>query len=212
MGLLRAHAVWVAIGFSGLIFAIAHADPSSFPVLLCIGLALGFLRWRTHSLWPGILLHLLNNGLAKAFAFLAVGNIVLATGTARLEGARALLRRVPFSAGLLLAGLLALTGSPPFGTFLSMLLIVRATWAGPFRWAALPVCALLAVLFVPLAARVLEAAYGEHPAAERHHEGPWLTVAPLALAGVLVALGLFLPVPLREQLAAAASTLGGQRP
>jgi len=160
----------------------------------------------------GAVYHLLNNGLAKAFAFLAVGNIVLATGTARLEGARALLRRVPFSAGLLLAGLLALTGSPPFGTFLSMLLIVRATWAGPFRWAALPVCALLAVLFVPLAARVLEAAYGEHPAAERHHEGPWLTVAPLALAGVLVALGLFLPVPLREQLAAAASTLGGQRP
>ena len=160
----------------------------------------------------GAVYHLLNNGLAKAFAFLAVGNIVLATGTARLDGNRALLRRVPLSAGLLLAGLLALTGSPPFGTFLSMLLLVRATWAGPFRWAALLVCALLAVLFVPFAARVLEATYGDHPTAERHREGPWLIGAPLALAGALLVLGLFLPVPLGDRLAAAAVTLGGQRP
>jgi len=77
MGLLRAHPVWLAIGFSGLIFAIAHADPSSFPVLLCIGLALGFLRWRTRSLWPSILLHLLNNGLGALLIILAMHGIAL---------------------------------------------------------------------------------------------------------------------------------------
>ncbi len=63
-GLLRGmSAVW-AIILSALIFAVAHGDPGSFAVLLIIGLALAFLRWRTKSLWPGIILHSLNNGIA----------------------------------------------------------------------------------------------------------------------------------------------------
>ena len=63
-GLLRGMPVGWAIVLSALIFAVAHGDPGSFAVLLIIGLALAFLRWRTKSLWPGILLHTLNNGVA----------------------------------------------------------------------------------------------------------------------------------------------------
>ena len=63
-GLLRGMSAGWAIILSALIFAVAHGDPGSFAVLLIIGLALGFLRWRTKSLWPGILLHTLNNGVA----------------------------------------------------------------------------------------------------------------------------------------------------
>ena len=52
-----------AIVLSALLFGIAHLDPGSFAVLFIIGLALAFLRWRTNSLWPGILLHAINNGV-----------------------------------------------------------------------------------------------------------------------------------------------------
>jgi membrane protease YdiL (CAAX protease family) len=55
--------VW-AIIISSLLFGVAHADPGSFPVLFVIGLALAFLRWRTLSIWPCIMLHMLNNGIA----------------------------------------------------------------------------------------------------------------------------------------------------
>jgi membrane protease YdiL (CAAX protease family) len=55
--------VW-AIIISSLLFGVAHADPGSFPVLFVIGLALAFLRWRTRSIWPCIMLHMLNNGIA----------------------------------------------------------------------------------------------------------------------------------------------------
>ena len=55
--------VW-AIIISSLLFGVAHADPGSFPVLFVIGLALAFLRWRTKSIWPCIMLHMLNNGIA----------------------------------------------------------------------------------------------------------------------------------------------------
>jgi CAAX protease family protein len=63
-GLLRSMPLVWAIVLSALIFAVAHADPGSFVVLFIIGLALAFLRWRTGSLWPGLLLHALNNGVA----------------------------------------------------------------------------------------------------------------------------------------------------
>ena len=53
-----------AIIISSLLFGVAHADPGSFPVLFVLGLALAFLRWRTQSIWPCIMLHMLNNGIA----------------------------------------------------------------------------------------------------------------------------------------------------
>jgi membrane protease YdiL (CAAX protease family) len=56
-GLARAMPVWAAIITSSLIFGAAHADLNSFAPLVVIGAALALLRWRTGSLWPGILFH-----------------------------------------------------------------------------------------------------------------------------------------------------------
>jgi membrane protease YdiL (CAAX protease family) len=56
-GLARALPVWAAIIASALIFGAAHADVNSFAPLVVIGAALALLRWRTGSLWPGILFH-----------------------------------------------------------------------------------------------------------------------------------------------------------
>ncbi len=64
MGLLRSMPLGVSVILSALIFAVAHGDPGSFAVLFIIGLALAFLRWRTQSIWPGIMLHMLNNGIS----------------------------------------------------------------------------------------------------------------------------------------------------
>jgi CAAX protease family protein len=71
-GLRRGMSVGWAILVSSLLFAVAHADPGSFPVLFVIGLALAFLRWRTRSLWPCILLHMLNNGIAALIIVLTM--------------------------------------------------------------------------------------------------------------------------------------------
>jgi membrane protease YdiL (CAAX protease family) len=71
-GLLRSMPPVWAIILSALLFAVAHADPGSFAVLFFIGLALALLRWRTQSLWPGILLHLLNNGVSALLIVLTM--------------------------------------------------------------------------------------------------------------------------------------------
>jgi len=76
MGLLRSISLPVAIVLSALFFGIAHGDPGSFPVLFIIGLALAFLRWRSHSIWPGIILHMINNGLGALVIVLVMNGVI----------------------------------------------------------------------------------------------------------------------------------------
>lgn len=74
-GLRHRMSAALAIILSALLFAIAHADPGSFAVLLVIGLLLGFVRWRTGSVWPGILLHMLNNGIGAVSILLVMWGV-----------------------------------------------------------------------------------------------------------------------------------------
>jgi uncharacterized protein len=75
MGLLRGMPLALSTVLSALIFAVAHGDPASFPVLFVIGLALAIVRWRTHSIWPGIILHMLNNATSTLLIILTLHHI-----------------------------------------------------------------------------------------------------------------------------------------
>ena len=75
-GFLNRMPILVAIFLSSLLFAIAHADLGSFAVLFFIGLALALVRWRTRSIWPGILLHLLNNGVGALLIVLVMTGVL----------------------------------------------------------------------------------------------------------------------------------------
>jgi uncharacterized protein len=63
-GLLRGMSLWPAVIVSALVFAVVHGDVGSFAPILVLGLVLALIRWRTSSIWPGMALHALNNGLA----------------------------------------------------------------------------------------------------------------------------------------------------
>jgi uncharacterized protein len=77
-GLRHKMPVAPAIIVSALLFAIAHVDPGSFAVLLVIGLLLGYVRWRTNSIWPGMMLHMLNNGIGAVSILLVMWGVVKA--------------------------------------------------------------------------------------------------------------------------------------
>lgn len=162
----------------------------------------------------GAVLHALNNGLAKGLLFLAVGNTVLAFGSSTVDRMRGVLRRTPASGALLVIGLFAVTGSPPFGMFFSEFAIIRGTIGEEHPWIAAIVIALLTVIFVGLAATLLELVYATPDAdglAERT-ERRRLVVAPLVLAALTVMLGIYIPSPLASALADAAAVLGGHAP
>jgi membrane protease YdiL (CAAX protease family) len=58
----------VALIAPAVLFAVVHLTPAAIPVLLVYGLLLGALRARTASIVPCCIAHILNNGMAIAFA------------------------------------------------------------------------------------------------------------------------------------------------
>jgi membrane protease YdiL (CAAX protease family) len=61
--LLSQFGVWAAIVITGLTFALAHGLIVGIPVFFVIGAGLAYLRYRTDSLYPPLLVHMAFNGL-----------------------------------------------------------------------------------------------------------------------------------------------------
>lgn len=181
--------------------------------LLVLGLGLGGVGAY------GAVLHALNNGLAKGLMFLAVGNVVLVNGTSAAREIHGLIRTMPATAALLVIGLFAVTGSPPFGLFLSEFTILTAAFSAGHWVIAAVVILLLVVIFIGIAAMILALVYGvpnvprdREDAAGRRRERAWLVAAPAVLATLVLMLGVFIPPPLADVLARAAASLGGRAP
>jgi hydrogenase-4 component F len=175
--------------------------------LLVLGLGLG------GSGTYGTVLHVLNNGLTKGLMFLTVGNIILVTGTSHVPSMHGVMRRAPASGVLLLVGLFAVTGSPPFGPFVSEFTILGAAIGQGHPWIGATMVALLAVIFVGMARPILDLLYG--PAAGTAtgpRTGGLRLAGPIVLAFLVLLLGVYLPVGLREVLASATASLGGVVP
>jgi len=168
----------------------------------------------------GAVLHTLNNGLAKGLMFLAAGNIVVTTGTSNASETRGLLRVLPGTAVLLMVGLFAITGAPPFGFFISEFAILSAAFAGHHAWVAAALLILLVVIFVGIASMILDMAYGapmeatvgHRPLPGGHMEPAWMLLGPAVLAALVLLLGVFIPAWLGNALTLAARALGGAAP
>ncbi len=173
--------------------------------LLVLGLGLGGLGAY------GATLHVVTNGLTKGLLFLVVGNVILAAGTAQSSAMHGLARRLPISGSLLLVGMFAVTGSPPFGVFVSEFTIVRAAFVDGKFWVAGTLLVLLVVIFLGVATTVLEIVHGA-PDRRDGREPGWLVVGPLALAAAVLFLGIYVPAPLASALRQAAAALGGVAP
>jgi hydrogenase-4 component F len=142
---------------------------------------------------------------------MAAGNLHRTYGSKLTADVHGAIHRVPLSASLFLIGFFAITGSPPFGMFLSELSIVRGAFASGQYWAAALLLALLATVFIGMGAVVFRVVQGSRvPGVKREHE-PLLTVVPMVccLAVVLV-LGLYVPDWLDSALRAAAALVETQ--
>jgi hydrogenase-4 component F len=160
----------------------------------------------------GTLLHVVTNGMTKGVLFLSAGNIHRAFGSKNTDQVRGAIRRLPLSGTLFLAAFLAITGSPPFGPFISEFSILN----GAFEAGRLAVggafLVLLLVVFIGMSATVLRVVQGHPPAAtpDTGYRDGWLTGAPAAgLMALVLLLGLTLPAPLGNLLHEAVFYLEG---
>lgn len=143
------------------------------------------------------LLHLVNHAVAKSMAFLLAGRILHRYETTEISGVSGLLRVMPWTGGLFTLGMLALIGLPPFGLFVSELLLVRAAIATGHVWVAGVVLLLVLVAFVSLLNHLNRMLYGPPPEGVAIGEtGGWRVVMLSACVAISLILGIVLPWPM----------------
>jgi|LSQX01.1.fsa_nt_gb hydrogenase-4 component F len=154
----------------------------------------------------GAMLHLVCNAFAKSAAFLLSGNLQRSYGSKRLPDIQGALTHVPASGNLYLISFLALTGTPPFGLFISELLVFIGALQRHYIPAAVILLLSLGVAFVGFLQAVTRATTGQAPDARPAFRDHWLLVLPPALLLLLtLLLGITTPPPIAALLADAAA-------
>lgn len=164
----------------------------------------------------GALLHAVNHSLTKAMLFLVAGNLLAAYHTKSTTETRGVLKLLPWTGVLWLVGFLAITGSPPFGLFVSELTILQGALRTGHTMVAAVYLMLLAAIFVGMATIVLPMAYGlpakgapNQPSEPGGRREPIWSVFPPAVLGLAITiLGLYIPPQLADLLRHAATAVG----
>jgi hydrogenase-4 component F len=148
----------------------------------------------------GAVLHIANHALAKSVLFLLSGRIRAAYASMEIEAVRGLLARLPVSGPLFFAAMLALLGLPPFGLFVSEVMIIGAGFAAGHGLAAVTALVLLGIAFAGILRALQRMLHGE--AAGRGVEPrAWAAVPMVAALVLLLMTGLAWPPGLAGALA-----------
>ncbi len=151
----------------------------------------------------GSLLHMINNAMTKGVLFLSAGNIHRAYDAKTTDEVRGAMRRLPLSGTLFLFGFLAITGSPPFGPFISEFTILNGAFGGHRFVVGACFLGLLLVIFMGMGRTVLTVVQGRPSAAARrtsYRDGLFTGLPILASFAIVLLLGLYIPSSLRAML------------
>ena len=236
LGILRGHSVLEAAGlgrFSGellvffgllsmsiaAVFIIGQADYKRMLAyssiehmgIMSLGVGIGGLAG------AGAMLHAAGHSLTKGMLFLCAGQLLHVYGTKTAADVRHALHAAPKTALLWLAGFLAITGSPPFGLFISELAILKGALENG-RWAvAAGYLTALAIIFIAMARVVLPMVFGATTApvatsgdATYAREPHWFVIPAASLGLGVVVLGLYIPPSVWSFLSRAAILAGGR--
>jgi hydrogenase-4 component F len=157
------------------------------------------------------LFHTLNHSVCKSLAFFAVGRLGQRFGTHDMHAISGALRIDRLWGTALLVSLLALIGVAPFSIFMSEYQLLRAA-VGAGAWVTLALFLVASsVVFVSALRHMIDMAFG-NPARDDRAAGDGKLAVPIVVvaAGLLLLLGVWMPLPLSDGIARAAAVLTGQ--
>jgi hydrogenase-4 component F len=156
------------------------------------------------------LFHTLNHSVCKSLAFFAVGRLGQRFGSHDMHRIAGALRADRLWGAALLVSLLALIGVAPFSIFMSEYQLLRAA-VGAGAWLALFLfLAASGVVFVAALRHLIDMAYGTPGAGTRVLPESRLALPIVGVAaGLLVMLGVWMPLSLLDAIERAATVVGG---
>lgn len=211
-------ALGLATALFGVVFAtvqtdmkrlLAYSSIENIGLLLAgIGLALIFHAYNMSALTAlaltAVLYHVVSHAFFKSLLFLGTGAVLHATGERNLGRLGGLIRYMPWVAWLMLIGVFASSGLPPFSGFVSEWLLLQSFLFTPglpdsFLNMFIPIVAAVIALVAALAGYAMVKFFGviflgqprEEKLKQAHDAGLWEKIGMLWLATWCIALGLF---------------------
>ncbi len=163
----------------------------------------------------GALLLVFAHAFAKSSAFYCSGNVLRRTGTTQMAALRDLRQRLPYTSWAWMMAALAVTGAPPFGTFIAEVVIIVGALA--FGQPVVAVLVVLAILlaFLGVNHQIGTMIFTEVPAGEvpkPADDSLGGTLVAFVNVGVALALGLVSIPYLASAIRSATALLGGHLP
>lgn len=143
----------------------------------------------------GGVMHMVGHSLVKASLFFLAGNVMARYSTKSSHDVTGMAKVMPFTSALWLAGIIAITGSPPFILFLSELSILQGLLHGGLLPAGAAYLFLLGVIFVGMITPTIRMCRGKapHGIAPVEREDPLMYLPSACLLLLALLLGLFMP-------------------
>lgn len=157
----------------------------------------------------GALLHIVNHAFTKSLLFFSCGHIQHHFRTKEIQGVKGILRTSPFLGTVFFAGILAISGLPPFSIFVSEFSILTGGFQGRRYGAVAALILLLALIFAGFVRHLGGMTLGEkarepHPSKNRWMDGVlWIGMI------LILTLGVYIPGPFQDLLASASRVVEG---
>jgi hydrogenase-4 component F len=161
----------------------------------------------------GALFQMLNHSLTKCMMFIGAGNILQKYNTRSMDEVKGLATIMPITAAVFLLGALAITGSPPFGAFLSEVIIMQAGISSEAYLVVALYVILLIIVFAGFMYHVIKMVFGEPTEGIAKGEIHKLSLVPmLLLLGIVLVIGVFMPNEITNFLKDVAKIVPGGSP
>jgi hydrogenase-4 component F len=173
--------------------------------VIAIGLGIG------KSAGFGLLLYVISNAFIKAILFLTAGKIKAHYGTKDTRQIGGLIKDLPYSGLFLMVGTFALLGFPPFGSFLGELIILSGLVRAKQVLVFVVFCSLISLTFVATGRTIFPMIWGTAKREVHWPRQSFLGASPkLAFLVALVAMGLYMPLPVNALFRVVAASLGAE--
>lgn len=169
----------------------------------------GFAR-QNLALGKAFALHLVCHSLIKAALFLLAGNILARYNTKTSGEITGLGKTLPYTGALWIAGIIAITGSPPFGIFITEISILQSMLAQKMWFFSAFYLLMLGIIFVGMITPVVHMYRGEALTTTgsattgtphlMEREKLFFIAPPAILLGLALCLGVYMPQWLEKTL------------
>lgn len=158
----------------------------------------------------GAFLHILHHSLIKSSLFLSAGNILLGFNSKKVQKIGGMTKYLPKTFVSFIAGFVAISGLPPFGMFLSeVIIIIGAIQSGKYLAVSLFMLAVL-IVFAGIGKACLAMSFGDEVEKLQTKEKLLRVIPPYVLLAASVIITVWMPQPVYNTIINSIQIIGGK--